>query len=589
MFFYYDRVKAYISNGWDKNIIDPDPQKKYTLRKGLLLQPNLSLCEARTDHDINEWDADGWPKGPYTQQVEGVLPCILTDDIVTAHLKSSGKQLQPRKWKVNDSTNIDYSTLQRGHQFFMESYIPGRYVRFCCKANQIWIKARCYRSQRKSDPMHYVNVSLSCDSPHYVTHAYCSCIAGKSGICSHVVGLLKQLIHYVMMKVKVVPADLTCTQMQQTWHKPRPTQIEAEPVMNVCFRKASQMQNHPKRDPVVCTLYEARAQGMQAYSIKQQEDLKAGLLKSQSQCAFAQILNVTSEEHVSTHFGEVPKGSVLSYQLSDYEKVAVLKPQPSVHHNLPELPLSAVSGSPTVPSDIGSDQQSCLEKLMVTLEEAHMLEQSTRQQSASAKWQASRLGRVTASRFGDILLRQSSPSTSFVKSFLERKEYSTLPVQLKHGHECEIKARNAYVHKTGLTVRACGLVVNPTFPWLGASPDGLVHDPLEASVGLLEIKCPYTYRLCTVQEATSDSKFFANMGDDGTVALKRTDKYFYQVQGQMALSGILWCDFVIFTFKNHTIERIRFDSLFWESMQSRLTNFFFQHVLPASTEIVHEE
>ena len=27
------RVKAYISNGWDKTIVDPDPQKKYTTRK----------------------------------------------------------------------------------------------------------------------------------------------------------------------------------------------------------------------------------------------------------------------------------------------------------------------------------------------------------------------------------------------------------------------------------------------------------------------------------------------------------------------------------------------------------------------------
>ena len=56
MFFYHDRVKAYISNRWDKNIINPDPQKKCTLRKGLLLQLKLSLCEVRTDHDINEWD-----------------------------------------------------------------------------------------------------------------------------------------------------------------------------------------------------------------------------------------------------------------------------------------------------------------------------------------------------------------------------------------------------------------------------------------------------------------------------------------------------------------------------------------------------
>ena len=65
-----------------------------------------------------------------------------------------------------------------------------------------------------------------------------------------------------------------------------------------------------------------------------------------------------------------------------------------------------------------------------------------------------------------------------MKSFLERKEYSSLPVQLKHGRENEVKARNAYIVSTGLMVCQCGLVVNPTLPWLGASPDGLVLDPI---------------------------------------------------------------------------------------------------------------
>jgi len=41
-----------------------------------------------------------------------------------------------------------------------------------------------------------------------------------------VVHLLKQLIHYVMMKVKAVPTDFTCTQMQQTWHKSCPLKLK---------------------------------------------------------------------------------------------------------------------------------------------------------------------------------------------------------------------------------------------------------------------------------------------------------------------------------------------------------------------------
>ena len=37
-----------------------------------------------------------------------------------------------------------------------------------------------------------------------------------------------------------------------------------------------------------------------------------------------------------------------------------------------------------------------------------------------------------------------------------------------------------------------GLVINPSFPYFGASPDGKVYDPTEKDpFGLMEIKNPY--------------------------------------------------------------------------------------------------
>ena len=138
------------------------------LKKAQATDPTTAVAAATTSAEATSsaevaYDADGWPKGPYTQQIQGVLPAIITDDIITTHLKSSGKQLQPKKRrKVSEDgdsstaagsySNVDYSTLHRGHQYFMESYIPGRYVRFCSKEGQIWIKARCYRSQKKMIP-----------------------------------------------------------------------------------------------------------------------------------------------------------------------------------------------------------------------------------------------------------------------------------------------------------------------------------------------------------------------------------------------------------------------------------------------------
>ena len=38
---------------------------------------------------------------------------------------------------------------------------------------------------------------------------------------------------------------------------------------------------------------------------------------------------------------------------------------------------------------------------------------------------------------------------------------------------------------------ACGLVVNPKWLWLGASPDGLIYDNAEVSLyGAVEVNCP---------------------------------------------------------------------------------------------------
>ena len=54
----------------------------------------------------------------------------------------------------------------------------------------------------------------------------------------------------------------------------------------------------------------------------------------------------------------------------------------------------------------------------------------------------------------------------------------------------------------------------------------------------------------------------------------------------MALSKVPWCDFIIYTFKNYTIQRIRFDSEFWDNIQTNLTEFYFKHLLPKAPTYV---
>ena len=55
--------------------------------------------------------------------------------------------------------------------------------------------------------------------------------------------------------------------------------------------------------------------------------------------------------------------------------------------------------------------------------------------------------------------------------------------------------------------------------------------------------------------------------------LKRTHAYYAQVQGQMDCTGAQWCDFVVYTKKGMSIERIAFDRGYWVELQEKLCLF----------------
>ena len=74
-------------------------------------------------------------------------------------------------------------------------------------------------------------------------------------------------------------------------------------------------------------------------------------------------------------------------------------------------------------------------------------------------------------------------------------------------------------------------------------------------MGVLEIKCPYTRRNATVAEACKKAAFFCT----SEIKLKKNNNYYYQVQGQMAILNLSWCDFVVWTRKDMHTERIYFD------------------------------
>lgn len=132
-----------------------------------------------------------------------------------------------------------------------------------------------------------------------------------------------------------------------------------------------------------------------------------------------------------------------------------------------------------------------------------------------------------------------------------------------------------------------GFVISEKYPYLGASPDAVVHDPSVGNqFGLAEVKCPYSVRDKSLEEAVSSPNFFCSL-ENGSLKLKKTHNYYCQVQGQMAVTERYWCDFVVYTEKGISVERIEFDSAFWSDLLLKLSSFFENCLAPEILSPIH--
>ena len=227
------------------------------------------------------------------------------------------------------------------------------------------------------------------------------------------------------------------------------------------------------------------------------------------------------------------------------------------------------------------------DEFCITNEESNFLFRSTVLQSSSLLWFEHRRGRLTASKFGEICHTSlASPSKSLTESILQKR---TPPrtAALQWGIDKEPVAKEEYVrlmkgNHDSFEVTPAGLCVNPKAPHLGASPDGLTFCSCCGS-GVLEVKCPYS-----VRETIPTSVSYIIEGTEGVFKLSRKHKYYYQIQGQMSILEVLYCDFVCWTPHGVHLERIAYDVEFVNNMIPQLTCYFLGVILPEILCTVNE-
>jgi putative phage-type endonuclease len=149
------------------------------------------------------------------------------------------------------------------------------------------------------------------------------------------------------------------------------------------------------------------------------------------------------------------------------------------------------------------------------------------------EWHELRLGRATASRFADIMTEgRNGYELAAKRNYRYELVAERLTGQrvdffksaaMQWGNDYEPTARLKYELRSGSEVEECGFFAHETLQ-AGASPDGLVGDD-----GILEIKCPLT---ATHIETLRKQKI--------------PSLYYWQVMGQLWMTGREWCDFVSF-------------------------------------------
>ena len=392
----------------------------------------------------------------------------------------------------------------------------------------------------------------------------------------------------IKLKRKELPDDIACTDRTMAWHQPPRNFADklTKPlkVSEIVFKQPEYGKESRRSASVSLLDFEPR-------SLEDHEKDEAAcevLLRAvASSCPTSGLFHFHNfdEEHRSLVTGQPATVATLDSQA----KKLIVSVQGASCPGMDEL-------------DIAGEvfRTTCLEyadSQGIAPEVVSYVEQVTTDQSANDLWKALHNGRITSSSFHDVLVRKTTTAPDrLVKKLMGYTSFHGTPAT-RHGLTHEDPARQQYVafmNKTGhqgISVTPSGLSLYQQFSFLGASADGYILDPAEEDLGILEIKCPFSInnkdvtRISPIEIAERyPAEFCLEIRADGTVQLKRMHRYYTQIQGELAVKGKRWADFVVWTQSpadNLFIERVTADNSFWESkLLLKLCNFYTTVIVP---------
>ncbi|XP_013382110.1 uncharacterized protein LOC106152913 [Lingula anatina] len=372
--------------------------------------------------------------------------------------------------------------------------------------------------------------------------AHCTCMAGLGESCSHIAAMLFALETWTRIR-----KETTVTDVPAYWMAPSSSNLK-DPFHRIVDMDLQSATKKRKTGD----LRRKESTSMDDFSSPTKNEMDSFIQGYQSDVSNASILAINPE------FAHTFKPKALLGQWP--VDLSSLKDTNFHNSNIDDI-LAHTAGI----------------SIAVTEAEAAHVELHTRDQCKSTHWRKYRLGRITASQlYSAVHTDIDKPSMSVVKSVCYPQYFSSASTEW--GIKKERVARKEYCKDMApfhvdFQVERSGLLLNPDFPEFGASPDGFVSCNC-CGKGLLEIKCPFTLR-----EADSIQMTWLE-NTEGGLKLKKNTAYYYQVQMQLFMSNLDYCDFFVWCPYASHCERIVKDQSLWDIISVKAKLFHKQVVMP---------
>ena len=224
----------------------------------------------------------------------------------------------------------------------------------------------------------------------------------------------------------------------------------------------------------------------------------------------------------------------------------------------------------------------------------------TKGQSQSESWRSERWVRLTASTASDALkigklINEGAQNAviranKYITHHLWRLEGDLQTTWMKFGLDSEPKAITKYENQTKKNVTSSGLWVNPKYPFLACSPDGIVEED-----GIIEIKSLKLFKDYEIEKIIKDGSTVVSKDildrqcfviKDGKCVLKESHSYYHQIQLQLMVTERTYCDFVLYAANGPvSIERIERDESMMSEILKHVSTLWFQVIAPEVFEM----